>query len=597
MQKLSPPQSQLNNLIEYCKNGNNKEAEKLASQIIDKFPNHQFSWKVLGAVYGQTDRMSKSLNANQKAVVLSPKDPEAHYNLGITLQSLGRLDDAEKSYLQAISLKDNYSKAYFNIGILMQNRESDLVKSYKEKNNIKRESKNEIIERYLPADKYLEKALESYTKAINSNPEYLEAYLNLGEVLQKLGKFKDSEVSYKRLISLKPEYAEAHNNLGIALDKQGLSKEAEKSYRKAIAIKYDLPQAHYNLGNLLQNLNINEKAELSFREAIKLNPDYIDAYLNLGVVLEELDRPSEAIECFNRAKIIQPESIDVTMNRWRLLFNQKEYEKALEESDSCNTIISKQNSLVTLYALGRIEEIYKRIEEESKMNNENLLTASFSSFLSRVEKRDTANNFCNKPMNFLYHSNISSHLKNSKPFLKGIINELQEVEAVWEPYKKTTRKGFQTRDNLNLFSNSSVKIEKLKSIIFSEIDLYYNKFKNESCSFIQKWPSKNNLFGWHVILKNQGYQDFHIHPGGWLSGVIYLKVVPHLKKNEGAIEFSMNGVNYHDINAENLIYQPKEGDIVLFPSSLHHKTIPFTTKTDRIIVSFDLMPEELNINL
>ena len=257
MQKLSPPQSQLNDLIEYCKNGNNKEAEKLASLIIEKFPEHQFSWKVLGAVYGQTGRLSESLNANQKAVTLSSEDPEAHYNLGIILQDLGRFDDAEKSYLQAISLKDNYSKAYFNIGILMQNRASNLVRSYKEKNNIKRESKNGIIERYLLPDRYLEKALESYTKAINSNPEYLEAYLNLGEVLQKLGKFKDSEVSYKRLISLKPEYAEAYNNLGIALDKQGLTKEAEKSYLQAITIKYDLPQAHYNLGNILQNLNIN----------------------------------------------------------------------------------------------------------------------------------------------------------------------------------------------------------------------------------------------------------------------------------------------------------------------------------------------------
>ena len=75
-----------------------------------------------------------------------------------------------------------------------------------------------------------------------------------------------------------------------------------------------------------------------------------------------------------------------------------------------------------------------------------------------------------------------------------------------------------------------------------------------------------------------------------MSGVIYLKVVPPLDKSEGAIEFSLNGKNYSNPNSPKLTYQPKVGDIVFFPSSLHHRTIPFTTNEDRIIVSFDLGP-------
>ena len=101
---------------------------------------------------------------------------------------------------------------------------------------------------------------------------------------------------------------------------------------------------------------------------------------------------------------------------------------------------------------------------------------------------------------------------------------------------------------------------------------------------------KKNLFGWHVILQQQGYQDPHIHPAGWLSGVIYLKVVPSLEKNEGAIEFSLNAQNYSDVKSPKFIHQPKKGDIVFFPSSLHHRTIPFTTNTDRIIISFYHLP-------
>ena len=90
--------------------------------------------------------------------------------------------------------------------------------------------------------------------------------------------------------------------------------------------------------------------------------------------------------------------------------------------------------------------------------------------------------------------------------------------------------------------------------------------------------------------KEKGYQDAHIHPSGWLSGVIYLKVVPSLGKDEGAIEFSLNGPNYSNLNSPQLIHHPEVGDIVFFPSSLHHRTIPFSTDTDRIVIAFDLMP-------
>ena len=69
-----------------------------------------------------------------------------------------------------------------------------------------------------------------------------------------------------------------------------------------------------------------------------------------------------------------------------------------------------------------------------------------------------------------------------------------------------------------------------------------------------------------------------------------MKVVPSLGKDEGAIEFSLNGENYSDLNSPKLVHQPEVGDIVFFPSSLHHRTIPFTTDADRIIISFDLLP-------
>ena len=43
----------------------------------------------------------------------------SHYNLGITLQELGRLEEAETSHRKAIALKPNYANAYYSLGLLL----------------------------------------------------------------------------------------------------------------------------------------------------------------------------------------------------------------------------------------------------------------------------------------------------------------------------------------------------------------------------------------------------------------------------------------------------------------------------------------------
>ena len=87
---ISPSQEQLTSLLEHYQNGRFGDAEKLAIFITHEFPSHNFSWKILGAVFKATGRNSEAVNANQTAVTLSPQDTEAHSNLGVTLQDLGR---------------------------------------------------------------------------------------------------------------------------------------------------------------------------------------------------------------------------------------------------------------------------------------------------------------------------------------------------------------------------------------------------------------------------------------------------------------------------------------------------------------------------
>ena len=213
----NPSQQQLDTLLEHYQKGRFNDAEKLALSIINEFPKDQFTWKVLGAVFGAIGRNSQALDANQTAVTLSPQDAAAHNNLGITYQELGKLVEAESSYRQAISLKPDYAEAHNNLG-------------------------NTLLEegRFYDAD-------ANYRQAIAIKANYAEAYSNLGEALNELGKLDEAEANYRQAIAIKPDFAVAHFNLGITLKERSKLDEAEASLRQAIAIKPDYAEARNQL--------------------------------------------------------------------------------------------------------------------------------------------------------------------------------------------------------------------------------------------------------------------------------------------------------------------------------------------------------------
>ena len=511
----------------------------------------------LGITVQELCRSDESEESYTQAIALKPDFVEAHFNLGNMLKELGRLDEAEASYRQAIVLKPAFAEAHYNLGITLQ----ELCRS--------------------------DESEESYTQAIALKPDFVEAHFNLGNMLKELGRLDEAEASYRQAIALKPDYTEAYGNLGNTLKELGRLDEAEASYLQAIVLKPDFAEAHNNLGVTLQELGRFDEAEASYRQAITLKPNrFIDVYDYLGVILQKKEKFDEAEVCFKKWSSLKPKGIAKTVSRGTIFFKQGLFEQALEAFENYDDPMSKAQVLESLCALGRVDDIYSRLEAADGFEDENIRIAAIAAFLAYQEKKDTAHNFCNKPMAFLHFGNVYSNMQDYECFNTSVIDELQHAKTEWEG--QTTKNG--AHGTVDIFENPLPKMSILHEMILDEIDIYYSKFKNETCSYIQQWPSEKNINGWHVVLSTQGYHTSHIHPTGWLSGVVYLKVVPDLGKNEGAIEFSLNGPNYHHKNSPNLKFQPKAGDIVLFPSSLHHKTIPFSTDTERIMISFDLQP-------
>jgi len=125
------------------------------------------------------------------------------------------------------------------------------------------------------------------------------------------------------------------------------------------------------------------------------------------------------------------------------------------------------------------------------------------------------------------------------------------------------------------------------------------------------WPAGRHgleleLIGvWFQIQNGDAFHDVHTHGNCSWSGVYYVQLDtpeqrsahPKLGALNGATRFyspmfMLQGGAYVDrgnawMQQSTLDVTPQEGDLVLFPSFLPHKAMPYSGERDRIIVSFN----------
>lgn len=127
----------------------------------------------------------------------------------------------------------------------------------------------------------------------------------------------------------------------------------------------------------------------------------------------------------------------------------------------------------------------------------------------------------------------------------------------------------------------------------------------------QAWPAgrmslKMEMVGcWFQIQNGHAFHDIHTHGNCSWSGIYYVQIDPlekrkmhaNLGHNNGATRFYgpysqfLGGAHMDSGNAylqkSTLDIQPEEGSLVVFPSYLPHKAMPYVGEKDRIIVSFN----------
>ena len=84
-----------------------------------------------------------------------------------------------------------------------------------------------------------------------------------------------------------------------------------------------------------------------------------------------------------------------------------------------------------------------------------------------------------------------------------------------------------------------------------------------------------------------------MHDSSWITGSIYINVPPKSKTDSGNLVLCLSDQEHVPgvEKSQQSIIDVVTGSLCLFPSSLHHYTVPFEEKEERIVLAFDVIPK------
>ena len=180
----------------------------------------------------------------------------------------------------------------------------------------------------------MNQAIDSYSRAISLNPNFVDAYFNRANAYDLTGLHQLALNDYDQIINLDRADLFIWINRGVALKRLGRVADSLTSYAKALQIRFDLPEVHFNCGIAYAELRDFYQSIKSYNLAIQFNPNYSIAYNFLGLVYSELNQYSIAKEFFSKAIKIDPLFADAYFNLGKAQQELKELDHAINSFSS-----------------------------------------------------------------------------------------------------------------------------------------------------------------------------------------------------------------------------------------------------------------------
>jgi tetratricopeptide (TPR) repeat protein len=232
---------------------------------------------------GNVDKSSQALN---KALVLEPKNNEAHLKLAEIYFILENYDKCFEYLHKAVQIEKLNPKAYFIQGMAFKQM-GDTTKAISAMQTAV-EQNPEYYDAYIQlglmfASRNNKLAIDYYNNALNINPQSTEALYNLGMFYQENDMIDNALNSYNSILKLEPRHKYATYNIGyIYLVFLGKYSEAIKYFTEVIKIDAKYADAYYNRGLCYEMLNDYTNARVDYKNAMSIIPNYEKSVIGLN---------------------------------------------------------------------------------------------------------------------------------------------------------------------------------------------------------------------------------------------------------------------------------------------------------------------------
>jgi tetratricopeptide (TPR) repeat protein len=183
--------------------------------------------------YGFTQGKTETyLKLTQQKIVQNPEDAHAYFQLGIQRKQLGHFQEAEQAFVQSLSLDAKQAPPLLNLALVQQKQGkiSEAVSNYKK-----------LLAKQPDADAHfglgycffkkneLTLAEHHFSMAIKLNPQFIDAYVNLGAISERRERYGEAEKYLKTALQWQSTHPLLLHNLGVVY---------EKTYQLPLALQY-----------------------------------------------------------------------------------------------------------------------------------------------------------------------------------------------------------------------------------------------------------------------------------------------------------------------------------------------------------------------
>ncbi|HSH70353.1 MAG TPA: tetratricopeptide repeat protein, partial [Deferrisomatales bacterium] len=164
-----------------------------------------------------------------------------------------------------------------------------------------------------------EEARRYFNRLTESGCRFADVFNMLGAIAFSLGDYAGARAQFATAVELNPRYTEAHLNLAVTLNETGDYGSAAMAYEGAGQastpaqggidpyVKGRLANLHADIGEIYHGLGLHEESVTEYSKALALGPLFPDLRVRLGILYRDMGEYQKALDEFGKVKQDHPD--------------------------------------------------------------------------------------------------------------------------------------------------------------------------------------------------------------------------------------------------------------------------------------------------